>query len=489
MVGDFNIHFENDSDTSNRQYKELLSEFGLKQHVRDATHCKGHILDHVIAPSSETLAVSNVHLGTQMSDHSTVLCDISIKKPEDNVKSINYRKIKDIDMDTFRKDLSASILCSEYKTMDLNSLVESYNKELGTLLDKHAPTITKTIRQRSRGPWYDHTIHTARKRARVAERRYRKGKSTETYSEFRRLEGRYLHALQSAKTRYYRDLIDSNTHNQRQLFRTLNKVMHREKKNPLPDSCDSQQLANDFNNYFHEKVDKIRRSFSQNNELAFQYDNTIDSNDRAEGALHSLRPLECLEVEKLILKSASKQCELDPIPTALVKNCVSELTPVITRIVNMSLEQSCFPDKYKSALVKPLLKKPGLDPIFKNYRPVSNLSFVSKIIEEAASFQIQDHIKKNGYFEKMQSAYRPKHSTETALIKVLDDVLTSLDDDNVVFLSLLDLSAAFDTVDHGLLIERLYRTFRITGSALEWIRSYLTGSLNNCTDRWKVLRL
>ena len=163
------------------------------------------------------------------------------------------------------------------------------------------------------------------------------------------------------------------------------------------------------------------------------------------------------------------------LPTALVKNCVLELLPVITRIVNLSLEQSCFPDKYKCAVVKPLLKKPGLDPIFKNYRPVSNLSFVSKIIEEAASLQIQDHIKTNGYYEKMQSAYRSKHSTETALIKVLDDVLTLLDEDNVVFLSLLDLSAAFDTVYHALLIERLRRSFRITGSALEWIRSYLTG--------------
>ena len=79
-------------------------------------------------------------------------------------------------------------------------------------------------------------------------------------------------------------------------------------------------------------------SFSENNELAFQYNRDICSDDRAEGALHSLRPLESKEIEKLILQSASKQCELDPLPTALVKNCVSELLPVITRIVNLSLE-------------------------------------------------------------------------------------------------------------------------------------------------------
>ena len=92
VVGDFDIHFENDSDTANKQYKELLHAFALIQHVRESTHCTGHILDHVIAPSSETIVVSNVHLGSQMSDHFTVLCDISIKKSDSNVKSINYQK-------------------------------------------------------------------------------------------------------------------------------------------------------------------------------------------------------------------------------------------------------------------------------------------------------------------------------------------------------------------------------------------------------------
>ena len=161
----------------------------------------------------------------------------------------------------------------------------------------------------------------------------------------------------------------------------------------------------------------------------------------------------------------------------MVKGCISELAPVITRIINLLLVQSSFPDKYKRAVVKPLLKKTGLDPVFKNCRPVSNLCFGSKVIEDAVSLQIQEHIHRHGYFEKLQSAYRSKHSTETALIKVLikDDVLISLDDNDVVFLSLLDLSAAFDTVDHVTLIERLRCSFGISGSALEWIRSYLTG--------------
>ena len=93
----------------------------------------------------------------------------------------------------------------------------------------------------------------------------------------RLLESHYLHALKSAKSSYYTDLVKSNASDQSQLFRTLNNVMHMVKKNPLPDCNNAQQLANDFNNLFHEKVDKIRTSFSDNNELAFQFEGAIDT--------------------------------------------------------------------------------------------------------------------------------------------------------------------------------------------------------------------
>ena len=247
VTGDLNIHFEKDLDTHNRQYKELLHALGLKQYVMDPTHCKGHILDHIISRPSDAVSISNVHFGAQLSDHFTILSDILLKKPQIQVKSTTDRKINSIDMDVFRQDLRATKLCRDFETMDLQTLVDTYNTELGLLLDKHAPVISKTVRHSMRCPWYDNTVHTARKHTRDAERRYRKFKSVETYAMFRKREEQYHLTLQSAKTEYYRDLIDSNMGNQRKLFRTLNKIMHREQKNPLPDHSSSHQLANDFN--------------------------------------------------------------------------------------------------------------------------------------------------------------------------------------------------------------------------------------------------
>ena len=110
----------------------------------------------------------------------------------------------------------------------------------------------------------------------------------------------------------------------------------------------------------------------------------------------------------------------------------------------------------------------------KNYRPVSNLSFVSKIIEKLVLSQLSDHLSANCLYNRFQSAYRPGHSAETTLLKIASDLLLALDDGNVSLLALLDLSAAFDKIDHSILLHRLQHDFGIQGTALDWFSSYLT---------------
>ena len=132
-----------------------------------------------------------------------------------------------------------------------------------------------------------------------------------------------------------------------------------------------------------------------------------------------------------------------------------ELLPIIIAIVNASMDSSCVPRALKCAQIRPLLKKPTLDPgILKHYRPVSNLPFIAKVLEKVVDTRIERHQVSNGLHEELQSAYRRSHSTETALLKVQSDILESLDNGCVTVLVMLDLSAAFDTLDHGILLHR-----------------------------------
>ena len=116
-----------------------------------------------------------------------------------------------------------------------------------------------------------------------------------------------------------------------------------------------------------------------------------------------------------------------------------------------------------------------LDPFFKNYRPVSNLAYASKIVETAVAKQLQHYLFSNDLFPVRQSAYRHKHSIETVLLKVTNDILLNMNDQRVTLLLLLDLSAAFDTVDHDTLLHQLQFTFGINGKVLSWFSSYLSG--------------
>ena len=122
-----------------------------------------------------------------------------------------------------------------------------------------------------------------------------------------------------------------------------------------------------------------------------------------------------------------------------------------------------------------MLKKSGLDPnILKNYRPVSNLSFLSKTLERISASQLTEYLSANDLFAKFQSAYRENHSTETALLKVNSDIMNALNSKKDVILVMLDLSAAFDTLDHSILLHRLQYRFGVNGTALHWFKSYLS---------------
>ena len=249
-------------------------------------------------------------------------------------------------------------------------------------------------------------------------------------------------------------------------------ILHRTPAAALQESNNVKSLCELFAKYFCDKIKRFRASFSN------QVDDVPSvQKPKIRNKLFNLEPASEDEVRKISMKSASKSCDLDPIPT---NNLKALLDILIKPIINLSLESGTFPLLFKEAHVTPLLKKLNL-PVNnpKNYRPVSNLSFISKIIEKVVSNRLPAHINSNKLNNPMQSAYRKFYSTETALLRVHNDISVSLDKGHVTALTLLDLSVAFDTYDHNTLRNRLAEYYGVSGMALAWFKSYLCIVLKN----------
>ena len=190
-------------------------------------------------------------------------------------------------------------------------------------------------------------------------------------------------------------------------------------------------------------------------------------------------------VTKIIKESSKATYMLDPMSAPLVKEVLTHLSLHIANIVNMTLSTGNFNSKLKSDIVLPLLKKQNLDSeSFKNYRPVSNLPFLSNVIKKVMACRVLEHMKENHLLDTLQSPYKKAQSTKTALLRVQNDILTLIDQKRGTCLILLDLSTAFDTVDHDLLLWLLANNIGLTGSVLSLFRTYLSGR-SQCVCKWR----
>ena len=263
------------------------------------------------------------------------------------------------------------------------------------------------------------------------------------------------------------DLVLNCKGDSKKLYTLVSKLTGSVKDNPLPSAENDENLANEFADYFMDKISKIRNSLSN------VPDYCPGEADTSVPSLESFEPLSQDEVKAIISALGTKSCESDVIPTKLLKKCLSGLLPCITKKVNLSLSSGVFPSNYEETIVRPLLKKQGLEQQCSNYRPVSNLTFMSRVIEKAMLHHFDKHCDDHDLLPNNLSAYRPKFSCETALLRLTNDTLVGMEQKEVTPLLAIDLSAAFDTVNHNILLDVLQKRFGIKSTALNWVSSYL----------------
>jgi exonuclease III len=481
IVGDVNYHLDVPDDADTRKFITILDSCGLKQHVDKPTHKKGHTLDVLITKDTSLFATNisvsdpclfNNH-GKPSGDHFAITFDVSTQKPSAVQKHVSYRKFRDINVDAFKEDVKSTIINIKEESVD--NLLEAFNTGLKDLINVHAPLCHRAITLRPNAPWYSDELRMAKRQKRKLERQWHKSKLEVHRLIYRDYCCTVNKLLIKTRSDYYLGKIVECGRDQKGIYRIAKHLLGEKMSSILPDHLVAEDLANRFQDYFTEKIILIFKSISPNyplEALTTPALREVTSNPNVE--LTAFEPTTNKEVRGIIMSSSTTSCDLDPIPTWLLKQCTQELLPAITNIVNASLLTGEVPKDFKFAHVRPLLKKTGLDQnILKNYRPVSNLSFLSKILEKVVAVRLDKHMDTHTLREKFQSAYTKSHSTETALLRVQTDILQVLDSGGMAVLVLLDLSACFDTINHQALLIRLQNLYGIKGTALRWLSSYL----------------
>ena len=370
FIGDFNLYVSDELDMDATIFNDSIDALGLYQHVGFVMHKSGNVLDLILSDLTNSTMVLTTALGPYVTNHRAVIGTLSIKKLRPKQLTAMVRQTSKVSDQQWNDEFNPD---NVDLTSKLDTLVSSFNTELRRVYDTLAPQKEIKVNTRPKQPWYDREIKTLKRKVHKYEKKWLKYKMNSLWTAYKKVRNSYFGTLNAKKKAVLQGKIHNCTKDSRKLHTLVNNLTTKHTEEEWPEHTSNDELAEGFASYFQGKIEKIRDLLKNKP----KYNPT--QMDVPE--LKRFAPLTENQVSKVITSLKSKSCELDAIPTVILKKILPKVITLITKIVNISLGDGLFCREWKTAVVRPLLKKLGLEIIFSNFRPLSNLTFISKVIK------------------------------------------------------------------------------------------------------------
>ena len=472
ILGDFHIDLK-EKCAKTKKLVNLFENYGFSELIKDSTRKdpvsgRESALDHVWTNSKHLSSFGKI---AGVSDHEGIFVTFGMEKEKQKLEKITIRNFINFNEENFNDELKVKLGKSNLSDLIENKKVNEATTELEMIikstLDRHAPLIQVFPKDKNKFiPWYNDELKTKIK----LKKQFLKDSTTlgkDLFKErLKKITNTINYLKRILKQKYILEELEKAGEDAKKLWKVLNFLIG---KNDAPDKIEPEELdqekVNKYNKFFAnigmdiQKELDINFDFENNkalNFLPFKFENENEK-----------------DIEKII-DNIKKDVATGPddIPSKIIKLTKTIISPYITKIINISYETKTFPDILKKAIIKPIHKKDDKNDI-SNYRPISILTVISKIFERAALNQLLKYFEKNCLISALQHAYQKNKGTVTCLFELLNDVYELIDEKYKVALVSLDLSKAFDTINHTLLLKKL-KSFNLTSDSVDYIQSYLS---------------
>ena len=463
-------------DNIKRTWLEYMESFGLHQIIESPTRVTNHsrtLIDHIYCNTPNNVLCVNVpNLG--LSDHFPIFVTRkinSLSSVKNSHFTITYRSFKKFNEEEFCNDLQ-SIPWDIIKMFDdTNDAVETWSSLFLDVVNKHLPLKQHRVKRKQQPKWITGEIIDAIK----TRDRY---KSINDDTQYRIWRNKVCSMIKHSKKHQYSEILNENFNNPAsvwKLFKEMGASKQKDCSNIFSLKINNQMvenpkdIADEFNQYFVKVASKIKEPI-----VPCEFDKLQQfCNAKIPSDTHfSIPKISHEKVEKFLRNiNLTKATGSDNIGPRLLKIAAPFISDSITYICNQSIINSIFPDKWKEGKVRPLHKNGPRDDT-NNYRPISVLPVISKLLEKHVHDSLMSFMISYNVLHSTQSGFRPNYSCETALLQMINKFHQAINNGQIIGMVMVDFRKAFDLVDHTLLLKKL-KHYKICGDTLQWFSSYL----------------